>query len=540
MNRKQRSALFALVTAGAAALLTCTSLNDVASGSSSETVVGKICHAGGTPAGSTRVTLYPAAYDPVAGAPLPASSTDTTNDSGKYAIRVPDSSASYTIQAVHMSQLTRALVAGITIRGDTTVVPEAALALPGAVRVILPDSVDYVNGYVFIPGTGIAAGLAGSSGSVMLAPVPSGTMPAVCYATTYNPVSAVIRYDVPVPSGDTVTVAFPAWKHARRLCLNTAASGAGVAGDVAGFPVLIRLTDSTFDFSEALADGGDIRCAKSDSAFLPHEIERWDPVSGRGEVWVRVDTVYGSDSVQAITLYWGNPGASGSSSGAAVFTAAGGFEGVWHLSGGCSDATANSHSGTAFGTSTAAGTVGRGLRFNGSAYARIPGLLSAPSAVTLSAWAMLDTVKATGAEVISIGDAVLIRMDDSWNNKGTHGAYFDNPSGGIDSTHCITTLNQFLRGTGWHHIAYSVDIANSRQSLYIDGSLCCFTTNTVPIIYAGIGTDTYIGRHGNGMTSFFFTGGIDEVRADRTVRQADWIRLCYMNQRADDRLVEFR
>jgi hypothetical protein len=39
---------------------------------------------------------------------------------------------------------------------------------------------------------------------------------------------------------------------------------------------------------------------------------------------------------------------------------------------------------------------------------------------------------------------------------------------------------------------------------------------------------------------FNFCGCIDEVRVCRTIRSADWIKLSYMNQRPDDRLVVFK
>ena len=37
----------------------------------------------------------------------------------------------------------------------------------------------------------------------------------------------------------------------------------------------------------------------------------------------------------------------------------------------------------------------------------------------------------------------------------------------------------------------------------------------------------------------FFKGKIDEVCLASTARSADWIRLCYMNQNTEDRLVTF-
>jgi hypothetical protein len=38
----------------------------------------------------------------------------------------------------------------------------------------------------------------------------------------------------------------------------------------------------------------------------------------------------------------------------------------------------------------------------------------------------------------------------------------------------------------------------------------------------------------------YFKGMIDELRLSSITRSADWIRLSYMNQRSDDKLVQFR
>jgi hypothetical protein len=38
----------------------------------------------------------------------------------------------------------------------------------------------------------------------------------------------------------------------------------------------------------------------------------------------------------------------------------------------------------------------------------------------------------------------------------------------------------------------------------------------------------------------FFRGSIDEVRISSKARSNDWIRLCYMNQKAEDRLIQFK
>ena len=158
--------------------------------------------------------------------------------------------------------------------------------------------------------------------------------------------------------------------------------------------------------------------------------------------------------------------------------------------------------------------------------------------MTLSAWAQLDSTQAArGGEILSIGDAALIRMDYALSGMGTMGsvhligdsAFLNVPSG------------QFLKQTGWHLITFTVDQGNFMQALYIDGTnVSSGTAMNAMINYTGVGQNTYIGKHGNGKTSFNFSGRIDEVRAYRTAVSADYIKLCYMNQKADNALVFFK
>ena len=60
------------------------------------------------------------------------------------------------------------------------------------------------------------------------------------------------------------------------------------------------------------------------------------------------------------------------------------------------------------------------------------------------------------------------------------------------------------------------------------------------------GDNFTIGRHAREVTIpygegwCYFRGKIDEVRVMNAAVNADWIKLCYMNQKAEDALVEFR
>jgi hypothetical protein len=66
------------------------------------------------------------------------------------------------------------------------------------------------------------------------------------------------------------------------------------------------------------------------------------------------------------------------------------------------------------------------------------------------------------------------------------------------------------------------------------------TNDVNPISYSGLGSDTYIGIHGNGEKIYNFAGLIDEVRVLRTVQSADAVKLAFMNQKKIDLLVTFK
>jgi hypothetical protein len=199
-------------------------------------------------------------------------------------------------------------------------------------------------------------------------------------------------------------------------------------------------------------------------------------------------------------MYWGNGNAGAQSNPAAVFDSAAGSAGVWHLGDegdSIHDATGGCFNGMNSGATAAEGMIGNSMSFANGNFIKIPGLLRSPTTVTLSAWVKSD--KTAGQDVISLGDAALIRFDDV--NLTTAGCF--------------------------------------HQTLYIDGMPVTVTHYVNPINYAGLGTDTYIGMHGNGKTSFNFVGQIDEVRVNSKALTPDWMKLCFMNQKAQDALIRW-
>jgi hypothetical protein len=525
-----------------AAFLGCSSPLPISSGSSSETVIGKVVSEGGKPAPATIVTLYPENYNPAAGALQASISFDTTNNQGEFSLTVPDAALRYTIVAVQNTARTRALIAGIAISADTTSIANAVLRVPGTISVMTPANADVQNGYFFIPGTGIKTDLAGKSGTIVLDSVPAGTIPEVRYSVKNVNAEQTVRFNIQVFSGDTARIFHPYWRYSRPLYFNTTSSGAGVGAAVTDFPVLVRLTKGVFDFSGAQAAGGDVRFTKKDGTEVSFELERWDASGGAAEMWVRVDTIFGNDSAQSIVMYWGNPAAASASGVAAVFDVAVGFQGVWHMadagSDSAHDATTNGFNAAPFGMTAASavpGMIGAAREFDGkTSFFTVSGSASGAlnfgenGPFTLSAWVFADSLDNGFHEIISKGD-LAYGMELHNINKWE--------------------ITDFLDATGWQTVRspataqtwkYIVGVRDgAKEYLYVDGALAGDSIALRDSTGRSAAFDVCIGRQADAATRYW-SGAIDEVNMANVARSAEWIKLSYMNQKAVNRLVEFR
>jgi uncharacterized protein DUF2341/concanavalin A-like lectin/glucanase superfamily protein len=118
---------------------------------------------------------------------------------------------------------------------------------------------------------------------------------------------------------------FEDWGFRRKIVFNNVDQ----TDDLTNFPVLVRLSDSWFDYGHTQDLGEDIRFIDSDLAeILPHEIEKWDE-GGASVIWVRVPHIPGSSNEDYIWMYYGNAAAADSQNPGAVWEP--NFIGVWHL-----------------------------------------------------------------------------------------------------------------------------------------------------------------------------------------------------------------
>ena len=349
----------------------------------------------------------------------------------------------------------------------------------------------------------------------------------------------IVRYRPPDP--------YPGWQHWKSLVLNTTPAGADVAGNVLNFPVLVRLTNSNFDFTQAGPNGEDIRFAKFNGVVCNYQIERWLPAQGVAELWVKVDTLYGNNATQSIRMYWGASTGSATapaSNGPATFDTANGFQAVWHMGGGgtaqVTDATANHYNGTptalATGASTA-GMIGQCQNFNGvSSFVVMPGTANSKlnfpvqGTYSVSAWVNAATLDAQYHTIASKGDnqysLEIMNVVNEWEFSECMA------SGGWTTVASPASVGAWYLVTGVR--------SGANEYLYVNGTC----TDSVILIIANAvvqsTTDNFtIGRQPTNAT-YFFNGLIDEVRVSSTALSADWNKLCYMNQKAVDALVVFK
>jgi len=180
-------------------------------------VTGSIVHGNGLVAPDVEVKLIRETFNPIEEA-LPDSLIDTTDQNGIFAFTIAVK-GTYNIQSVHISKRTRLLYTAIKVNSDTVVLPQDTLKAPGNIMLIMPDTLDTVNGYVYINGTTISKSLSHAVSyepdyySLVIDSIPAEAIPSIKYDRTGVPLEpALITDTVSVIPGDTaVTDAFIFW-----------------------------------------------------------------------------------------------------------------------------------------------------------------------------------------------------------------------------------------------------------------------------------------------------------------------------------------
>ena len=325
---------------------------------------------------------------------------------------------------------------------------------------------------------------------------------------------------------------YPEWAQRGSYHLLTTAEGADLPEGVVlqGFPVLLRLAADGFPFGEADPQGADLRVSAGGEP-LAYQIEEWDAAAGRASLWVRVPQICGQ-ARQELTLHWGKPGATSESNGAAVFHASNGYASVLHLDESLRDEVGTLRPVNA-GSRGAAGQVGRGRRFAegqgmvGGEHSK--GYPWGDGAFTSEAWFRSETA---GSAIFAWG-RYATRLNGPTGDGNEVDLMIGSPprlSWASDGPAGAATEEDLTLGE-WHHGAATY--AEGRSCLYVDGRLVGSRQHPKAM---SLMDDVYL-YIGGMRGSYQYTGDIDEVRVSRVARSAEWMKLQYENQRAQQTLV---
>lgn len=516
-------------------------------------VMGAIVDPDGSMARNARVLLIAQDYNPLIDSVKQYITYATTDSVGAFSIEAPDTGW-YNLEATGTDDGTRLIRFKIKTELDSvTVLPTDTLHKTGSVKVVLPTDSELIDAYVYVPGTTIVNRITGSSDTISIDSVPAGVLPVLCLGKKNSTKEIVISHDIPVVSSDTTVIQNWEWSFSKQIILNTSSSGAGTKENVYNFPVLIRLTSKNFDFSQTQNSGKDIKFTSSNDVPLAHEIEKWDSVNKTAAIWVKVDTVYGNNSVQSITMYWGNPDAEEVSNSASVFDTAYGYQAVWHFSDKAgstiNDATVNNYTGISPDTAkplVAQGVAGECRVFNGiNNYFQINNTANSKlnfpenGNFTISVWVFVDSFDTLPHVIVAKGYEQFFMRYTGISSKSPLWEFAQLGQNGTWQA-CSTSAKQ----EQWTLV--TAVRQGSKQSLYCNGALVDSTADVFASasFVRNTSSDVSIGRYLKAVNDkdgyCFFKGYIDEVRMISMAQSADWVLLSYMNQRSDDRLVVFK
>ncbi len=546
----------------AALILSCSNQNSIA-GSASQTgngmVAGIIITNGNSARNGIVVTIRVHDYNPINN--LHSNNdifrTTLTDQNGFYEFDTLPADT-YTIQGSSPVTGQKMLHFDVMVnKDDTAELLADTLQSLGKLRVYLPETFNKPGAYVYIPGTAFGGSIDTSvinRGYIEIDSVPAGKLPGIYYAERNSSTPRLLRSNIEIIAEKTVPITLFDWEYSRNIILNTTASGADISGTITNFPMLIRLNADNFDFSAAKSHGEDIRFTRSDGVPLPYEIEQWDASLQNAVLWVKIDTVYGNDNSHFIVIHWGNPAASDGSNSAEVFDTTSGFQGVWHLSedeiAKVKEATGNHYDGTPSDTAptVSSGVIGTCRSFNGvSNYIHMKSTADSKldfkenDTYTISAWAYIDTLDNASHLIVGKGDSqYFMKFKTSIVNNPmvwefveyheTSGWQITNSLPAVQSSKAWVFLTGVRKG--------------SAQYFYINGELVDSTISISPSsVPRATDADVTIGRFLSIPSDSVeglcpFGGKIDEVRISNIEYSAQWIKLCYMNQKEHNALVK--
>jgi len=380
---------------------------------------------------------------------------------------------------------------------------------------------------------GIAATPTSWSDTQIVVPVPSGATSGDIVVSVWGLVSNGIAFEVaPASYARAITID-------HRQVANT---------DQTDFPVLIS---GTFPYLATAANGGHVQNASgydieftSDAAGqnkLDHEIDSYDPATGKAAFWVRIPTLSHTTDTQ-IYIWYGNTAVVASQENLpGVWNH--GYVGVYHLSNGTTLSAAdslNANSGTNHGAVATIGMFGGAGSFSGSSYILLPAAPfgNLPTSGSTTSYSLSFE---TWFKTASTG--VILGQDNGTVPNNSPSIYA--PAIYIDTAGHVRT-SMFWHGSvsqqiqtpntyndnQWHSLTDTYN--NGIEMLYLDGQIS--GTQSVSEVYDTLTHSYFLGTgETNSWPSTvggwsYLNGKLDEVRLSTRASSADWIATEYHNQ----------
>jgi hypothetical protein len=332
------------------------------------------------------------------------------------------------------------------------------------------------------------------------------------------------------PGLDSISTARATWPQAR-LAVIPDDSSAG-PDSLADFLVPLRIGPD--EFATGLGSPGQLMVTDMAGRELEADVEDWNPSQDSGLVWVRVPVVHPLRG-DTLRILWGK-------TGFAAPTPSGGLDslyGIWHL--GAASPLSNAIAAgpaiaTDSGTTSETGVLGRGRRFDGGNWMRIP---SPPyswfaQGFTISCWARLDGGQPSSAKILDLGPAgppygsILLDVDTSTGKIGMQVASVDSSWQRVDA---------LAAASGWTHLAATWD-GTSREAVFYQDGVEQGRVQASAAIQDPAGFDLVLGNQASGDDGI--RGLLDEVRWDERVQPPEWIRHLHFTQTPDRiRVVAF-
>lgn len=321
------------------------------------------------------------------------------------------------------------------------------------------------------------------------------------------------------------------WKRRRKVTFDNST----VASNLTDFPVLVKITSATVDYSQTQNSGQDLRFIDSDNAtVLSYEIEKWDE-AGTSLVWVKVPQVNASSNTDHIYMYYGNAAAPAGQSASAVWS--NGYLAVYHFienaaTTNISDSTSNARTLSPSGggsnptQDTTTSVTGNSIRFPGGTakfMQNTSNFFNGLAAFTISFSVKVTATGTSNGFILTNSSSSATGgtyMGHRATNKTWRRGYMISGTG----RNATTASNKHV--TAWQHAAMTWTSATYTR-LYLDGALDASTgtasTGTTTATTFRVG-QTYGNYNATLASNTVFNGLMDELRVSNVARSADWIK----------------